>query len=393
MGLFRKNPNETAYAGGKKHWADVIKNSSAGGDLVWRQPEEDFNNGSTLIVMPGEEAIFVNGGNIEQVFTSGTYKLSTENYPFISRLRNAFTGGISVFNCVVYFVRTASSMELRWGTDSPIQVRDCQLGIQTELQARGSYKIRVGNSAKFLTKMLGNRIDVMTVESLRDYYGDEFLADIKSTIASHVNNSGKEILGISARQRELSEAVTPVLRESLEEYGLELQKFSISGLDIADAELRARFDQINMDAYAKMRNAQADRNVIDSLGANWQAQQQFDLMNNMAQNQGDMTGMAQMGMGLAAGAAFMNMTQAQSGRIASAVPPPPAAAPIYIYTGGQQIGPLQPAQLPQYVSSGHLDRNTLVWKEGMADWAPASSLTELASLFAGAVPPPPPAAR
>ena len=60
MGLFNKNPNEAAYVGGKKHWADVIKNSGPGELLIWRQPEEDFNTNSTLIVMPGEEAIFMN---------------------------------------------------------------------------------------------------------------------------------------------------------------------------------------------------------------------------------------------------------------------------------------------------------------------------------------------
>jgi len=106
-----KNSNETAYAGGKKHWADVIKNSGDGNLLIWRQTEEDFNTNSTLIVMPGEEAIFIKGGTIEQTFDNGTYKLSTNNYPFISRLRNVFTGGVSTFNCVVYFVRKAHRKE------------------------------------------------------------------------------------------------------------------------------------------------------------------------------------------------------------------------------------------------------------------------------------------
>ena len=68
MGLFKKNPNESAYVGGRKHFTDVIKNSGPGGLLIWRQPEEDFNTNSTLVVMPGETAIFVNKGTIEQVF-------------------------------------------------------------------------------------------------------------------------------------------------------------------------------------------------------------------------------------------------------------------------------------------------------------------------------------
>ena len=107
MAFFNRNPNEEAYIGGKKHWTDVIKNSASGELLIWRQPEEDFNTNSTLVVMPGEKAVFIKGGVVEQVFEKGTYKLSTENYPFISRLRNALSGGISTFHCVVYFVRDA----------------------------------------------------------------------------------------------------------------------------------------------------------------------------------------------------------------------------------------------------------------------------------------------
>lgn len=158
MGLFGKNPNEVAYTGGKKHWADVIKNTGPGELLIWRQPEEDFNTNSTLIVMPGEEAIFIKGGTVEQVFENGTYKLSTENYPFISRLRNAFTGGISTFNCVVYFVRKADSQEIRWGTETPIQVRDKVWGIRTDARVRGAYKVRIENPVTFLEKLIGNNI-------------------------------------------------------------------------------------------------------------------------------------------------------------------------------------------------------------------------------------------
>ena len=130
MGLFNKNPNEVAYVGGKKHWADVIKNSGSGELLIWRQPEEDFNTNSTLVVMPGEEAIFIKGGIVESVSENGTYHLATDNYPFISRIRNFFTGGVSTFSCVVYFVRKADSHEIYWGTDSPIQIRDKVWGVR-----------------------------------------------------------------------------------------------------------------------------------------------------------------------------------------------------------------------------------------------------------------------
>lgn len=390
MGLFRKNPNETAYTGGKKHWADVIKNTGIGGDLVWRQPEEDFNTNSTLIVMPGEQAVFLKGGNIEEIFDSGTYTLSTQNYPFISRLRNAFTGGISVFNCVVYFVRTATSVEIRWGTDGPIQVRDKILGIQTDIKARGSYRVRIGNAGKFLNKLLGNNIRSLSPDELEEYFGKEFLAEIKPVIAEYVNNSQTEILGIAGKQREIARAIEPTLREALENYGIELEKFSISAIDVDDNELRRQYDQIGMDAIAKIRNAQANRQEMEILGANWQAQQQVDILKAMAANPGEGSMGASIGMGMAAAQQFFNMGQQINQQTAAATPPrPPAPVPIYAYIGGQQIGPAPIDHFRQYVRAGQMDRNTLVWREGMADWAPASTLPELASLFM--TPPPPPA--
>ena len=88
MSLFRKNPNETNYAGGGKHFLDAIKNTGDGNLLIWRQPEEDFNTNSVLIVNPGEEAIFIKNGEIVNVFSSGRYELTTENYPFLSRIKN-----------------------------------------------------------------------------------------------------------------------------------------------------------------------------------------------------------------------------------------------------------------------------------------------------------------
>lgn len=55
MALFKRNPNEADYYGGKKHFIDVIKNNGANTYLFWRQPEEDFNTHSKLIVMPGRQ--------------------------------------------------------------------------------------------------------------------------------------------------------------------------------------------------------------------------------------------------------------------------------------------------------------------------------------------------
>jgi len=336
MALFSKNPNESAYVGGKKHWADVIKNSGSGDLLIWRQPEEDFNTNSTLIVMPGEEAIFIKGGVIEQTFDNGTYKLSTENYPFIGRLRTMFTGGVSTFNCVVYFVRKAHSMEILWGTSSPIQVRDKLLGIATKLRARGAYKIQVENPQKFLTKLIGNNVNTKAQQDLLDeYFANEFQSKIKSSITRALNETQTELLGIEARLEEFAGIVEPFFGEVFGDYGLKMIKFSIAAMDIDDDELRRRYDEIGMEAIAKLRHAQADKGVMGVLGEDWGRQQAATILGTLAANPGSggiAAAGAGLGMGMAAGGVFGGMAQQIFSPMQQQASPPAAPQPSGRFT-------------------------------------------------------------
>ena len=309
MGLFGKNPNEVAYTGGKKHWADVIKNSGPGELVIWRQPEEDFNTNSTLIVMPGEEAIFIKGGSVEQVFENGNYKLSTENYPFISRLRNAFTGGISTFNCVVYFVRKADSQEIRWGTETPIQVRDKVWGIRTDAKVRGAYKVRIENPVTFLEKLIGNNISFQLQGELDKYFASEFQGKIKSAVSKFLNSLQQELIGIDAYMDELSEQIEPYIDEVVSDYGLKCVKFSLAGLDI-DTSKYDVIDESQIAAISKGKLAQGDKAATDVLGDDWGRQQAANILGDLARNPGagGIGAMgAGMGMGMAAGNVFGNM--------------------------------------------------------------------------------------
>lgn len=309
MGLFGKNPNEVAYTGGKKHWADVIKNTGPGELLIWRQPEEDFNTNSTLIVMPGEEAIFIKSGTVEQVFENGTYKLSTENYPFISRLRNAFTGGISTFNCVVYFVRKADSQEIRWGTETPIQVRDKVWGIRTDAKVRGAYKVRIENPVTFLEKLIGNNIPFQFQDELDKYFASEFQGKIKSAVSKFLNSLQQELIGIDAYMDELSEQIEPYIDEVVSDYGLKCVKFSLAGLDV-DTSKYDVIDESQIAAISKGKLAQGDKAAMDVLGDDWGRQQAANILGDLARNPGagGIGAMgAGMGMGMAAGNVFGNM--------------------------------------------------------------------------------------
>ena len=309
MALFKRNPNEADYYGGKKHFIDVIKNNGANTYLFWRQPEEDFNTHSKLIVMPGETAIFVEGGNIVQQFSEGTYELTTNNYPFISRLKNALSGGISTFHCVIYFLKNADSMELKWGTDDPIQVRDKVYGIRTSVQARGSYKVRIENPALFLEKLIGNNVRGLNQNELNKYFKNEMLIQIKSCVSKFLLLYENEFIGIGAYAGEISEAIQPQINETVSKYGLRCVNFAISYMEPDQTKYDA-IDEAQIERIKREKQGIGENAFMNQLGSNWDKMKRASIIETLAQNEGagNITAMgAGLGMAMGVGSTIGNM--------------------------------------------------------------------------------------
>jgi hypothetical protein len=68
-------------------------------------------------------------------------------------------------------------------------------------------------------------------------------------------------------------------------------------------------------------------------------------------------------------------------------PIPNSTPPFFIAVNNQQTGPFEFGLLAGKVRSGELTRESLVWKQGLANWVPAKDVPELAALL-GAMPPP-----
>ena len=75
---------------------------------------------------------------------------------------------------------------------------------------------------------------------------------------------------------------------------------------------------------------------------------------------------------------------------AGATPPPIPAVMYHVDVNGQATGPYAIATLSQMAAAGQLSADSLVWKTGMAQWAKAGTVSELATLFDNAMPPIPP---
>lgn len=226
----------------------VIQNDGPGKVLIWKCMTEDFNNHTQLIVAENEEALFVKDGIVVQTFGAGKYTLSTQNYPFINGLRKAVTGGKSPYTCKIYFVDIAHKLELFWGTDSPIQMRDPEFGFMVSVMSHGSYSVQVKDAKKFLLKLVGNNVQFLTAEEIQVFFRTAFVTKIKTRLAQYMKNYRQTVLDLQTELETLGEALTPELDEILDEYGVRLINFYVSDISIPEDD--PNYAKIN-DAYAR----------------------------------------------------------------------------------------------------------------------------------------------
>ena len=146
MGIFDKLRGE---------FIDIIEWTDDTQDTIvyrFERHNNEIKSGAKLTVRESQVAVFVNEGQIADVFTPGMYTLTTENLPILSTLKGWKYGFNSPFKAEVYFVNTKRFTDLKWGTANPIMMRDADFGV-VRVRAFGSYAMRVSDAARFLKEL------------------------------------------------------------------------------------------------------------------------------------------------------------------------------------------------------------------------------------------------
>src|ERR1700722_4358838 len=110
-----------------KQFIDVLQwNESEDGTLAYRYPMQDMEiqTGGQLTVRESQMAAFVNEGRIADIFTPGLYTLTTRNLPLLTDLKNWDKDFLSPFKSDVYFFSMRLQLDQKWGTGTPITIRD-----------------------------------------------------------------------------------------------------------------------------------------------------------------------------------------------------------------------------------------------------------------------------
>lgn len=288
-------------------WLDSTQDT-----MLYRFPVagQEIKNGAQLIVRESQAAVFVFEGQVADVFVPGRYTIEGGNTPILSKLGAWKYGFNSPIKSEVYFVNTKQFTDMKWGTSSPIMLRDADFGI-VQLRAFGGYSMRVADPSEFIKQIAGTNAQFQT---------DDIEGQLKRAIVTEFTDAIGELkipaLELASQYKEIGEKIRGSINDEFKSYGLEVTKFYVESVTVPE-------------------EVQAAINKRASMGALGDAQtymqfQAADALRDAAQNEGGGAGLgAGLGAGFAVGGQMANVFGQQAGGAGSqGAAQPPAAATV-----------------------------------------------------------------
>jgi len=357
-------------------WLDETRDT-----IAFRFPthQQVIQDGGQLVVREGQAAIFVQEGKASPVFGPGTHELSTRSpaiWGFFQSIKYGFEGP---YKGEVYFIATRVFGDNRWGTATPIPLRDKDFGI-VRMRANGNFAFKIAAPEVFLREVVSTS-GLVTTEDI----AGQLKRNLVAALADTIGESGIPLLDLCAQYMDLGDALRQRLNPKFEAaYGVTLTDFAIEAVT-PPPEVEAAMDR---------------RAAMGAIG-NMQTYTQYaaaNAMGDMARNSGGAGAnpMLNAGMGLAMGQVFGQAFGAAGvgAAVPGGAPPPPPGEPRYHYNGpGAAPGEYTSAQIAGFVAANRAGAHN-VWAAGWPAWQAASAVAEIARLVppAPAAPPPLPGA-
>jgi len=278
-------------------------------EMVHRVPERgsgDFRIGSQVIVRESQAAVFFRDGQALDTFGPGRHTITTANIPLLVGLIGKAFSGQTPFKAEVYFASLREFTDLKWGTPTPITIKDPELGM-ARVQARGSYAVQIVDPQLFVNKIVGTQ-GLYRTSNIQDFLRSMILTKLSDL----VGEMGKSVIEIAGMTEELVAAIRAKAAEEFAARGVTLTSVYAEYIGPTEETAKAIDERASMGAIGDM-----------------QAYLQFQAARGMRDAAQQPGGTAGAGVGLGAGlgmGAAMAQMMAQSIQQPAQQPPQPAGA-------------------------------------------------------------------
>ena len=244
-------------------WTDMEQD-----ELVFRFPVQgkEIKMGAQLTVRESQTAVFVNEGQIADVFQPGRHILSTENMPILTKLKAWKYGFNSPFKAEVYFISTRQLTGQKWGTTRPVMMRDQDFGL-LRLRAYGIFSYKVNNTEKFLKELFGTSGSFKIAD-----INEQLTRMAVSSLSDLLAESQIPALDFSMHYDELSMEGRQKLQPKFNDYGFKLVSFTIENISLPEDVEKAMDKRTSMgvvgdlNKFTKYQTAEAIREAANNEG-------------------------------------------------------------------------------------------------------------------------------
>lgn len=268
---------------------DIVKYNGPSDIFAWKHPSEELGTWTQVIVNESQEAILYKSGKALDTYPSGRHTLSADNIPLLNNLINLPFGTQSPFKAEIWYINKTHSLDVKWGTPSPIQLQDPKYNVFITLRAFGQFGIQIEDSRKFLIKLVGT-LPSFSKKDILSYFRGMYLTKVKDTLSSYLINQKISILEINSHLNDISDFLKKDISQELKSYGIKLLNFYVNDINVPEED----------DTVKKLKIALSKKAEMDIIGYDYSQERTFNTLEGAASNEGS-TASGLMGTGIGLG--------------------------------------------------------------------------------------------
>ncbi|HWJ76686.1 MAG TPA: SPFH domain-containing protein [Niallia sp.] len=268
----------------RNQFANVVEWEEFREDMIfYKWHNREIKKGSKLILRPGQDAIFLNNGNIEGVFQDdGEYDMESEIIPFLSTLKGFKFGFNSGMRVEVLFVNTKEFI-VKWGTKNAINIPTLGLPGGMPIRANGTFQFKVNDYVALIDKVAGIKEQYL-VEDVKI----RIISVLDQLLMKWIVTEGKDMFNLQANAFDIAKGIKEDLDSQMTDSGITITGFQIMSF-----------------SYPKEVQDMINKNASQGMVGNIDRYQQISMIDGMASGKmsggnsaSDMAGMM-MGMNFA----------------------------------------------------------------------------------------------
>lgn len=397
--------------------------------LVWKWHPDKYSQGSlkrenairtnsVLRVKNGELAVFVynrnNGNNEDYILGPYDETIKTKNFPVLSSIIGLWYETDTPFQAEIYFINLSQTIQIKFGVSYFDVVDPRYPDFAVPLAVRGTLTFKIEDYKGFVKAY---RLSEFSLDDFKEKLRDGINRIVKNEIANVIVEHNIPIVSIESKMELVNNKIDNKIKMQLsDDFKVSIVRFDIgaididydsegyielkkitkditikkAGIDILNYEERLRIQReegqyaqhmatrtANLSAYqteAKEHVGVAGAEALGKMGENGVGNVDVG-----GSSFNPMTMMAGIAVGSAVGkniAGIYDQTVNNNG-----VPPTIPQIVYYIAKDNVPGGPYDKNKVIEMITSGQVQRDSLVWKQGTPTWEKAESFSEFATLF------------